>query len=193
MDLHLPGLDGIEATREIRRLPGDKGGVPIIALSASSMRNAVERARAAGMNAHLIKPIDPAALAAALAHYSRAGDTGEPVPPRGAIDEEHLRRLVDALGPAKVDELVATLAEDARLHRERLAEAQNLGDLAGVRVAAHALSGMTSSLGLTALSELTGAIEEACLEGQADRVAALSDRLDASMAAGLARLRALQL
>ena len=193
MDLHMPGLDGIEATREIRRLPGDKGGVPIIALSASSMRNAAERARAAGMNAHLIKPIDPAALAAALAHYSRAVDTGEPVPPRGAIDEEHLRRLVDALGPAKVDELVATLAEDARLHRERLAEAQNLGDLAGVRVAAHALSGMTSSLGLTALSELAGAIEEACLEGQADRVAALSDRLDASMTAALARLRALQL
>ncbi|MGH7645815.1 MAG: Hpt domain-containing protein, partial [Gemmatimonadales bacterium] len=74
----------------------------------------------------------------------------------------------------------------------QLAEAQALGDLAGVRAAAHALSGMAASLGLTALSELTGTIEEACLEGQADRVAALCDRLDPSLDEALARLRALR-
>jgi hypothetical protein len=51
---------------------------------------------------------------------------------------------------------------------------------------------MAASLGLTALSELTGAIEEACLEGQADRVAALCERLNPSMDAALARLHALR-
>jgi HPt (histidine-containing phosphotransfer) domain-containing protein len=98
----------------------------------------------------------------------------------------------DALGTAKVGELVAQLPEHAGPHRERLFGAQALGDLASVRAAAHTLSEIAASLGLTALSELTGAIEEACLEGQADRVAALCERLNPSMDAALARLRALQ-
>jgi HPt (histidine-containing phosphotransfer) domain-containing protein len=74
-----------------------------------------------------------------------------------------------------------------------VAEACTLGDLVGVRAAAHSLSGMAASLGLTALSELTGTIEEACLEGGADRVAALCDRLDPSLDEALAELRALRL
>ena len=192
MDLHMPGIDGFEATRKIRGLSGGKGDVPIIALSASSLRDSAERARAAGMNAHLVKPINPAALAAALADYTRPAAAGVTVSPHpGAVDEEHLRLLVDALGAAKVEELVAQLPQDAGLHSERLFEAQALGDLAGVRAAAHSLSGMAASLGLTALSELTGAIEEACLEGQTDRVAALCERVTPSMDATLARLRAL--
>src|SRR5262249_8200564 len=59
MDLHMPGMDGTEAAREIRRLPGGRGAVPIIALSASAMRGSAERALAAGMNRPLPKPIDP--------------------------------------------------------------------------------------------------------------------------------------
>jgi len=193
MDLHMPGLDGIEATRAIRRLPGATGALPVIALSASAMRDAAERALAAGMNGQLIKPIDPAALAAALADYVPRTNAGASAPSRaGVIDEEHLRLLVESLGPEKVEELVIELPKHARPQRERLLEAQAAGDLAGMRAAAHVLAGMAASLGLTALSELTGAIEEACLEGQADRVTALCDRLDPSIDAALARLRALQ-
>src|SRR5262249_27380449 len=140
MDLHMPGLDGIEATRAIRRLPGDKSTVPIIALSASSLRDSPERALAAGMNAHLVKPIDPAALAATLAHHARP-PTGEAAPRDSAVDQEHVRLLVAALGAAKVGELVTHLPEHASPHRQRLFEAQALGDLAGVRASAHALSG----------------------------------------------------
>jgi signal transduction histidine kinase/HPt (histidine-containing phosphotransfer) domain-containing protein len=193
MDLHMPGIDGIEATREIRGLPGGKGAVPIIALSASSLRDSRERALAAGMNAHLIKPIDPVALSAALAHHTRPTDLAATMAPRdGVVDEEHLRLLVESLGAEKVEKLVTKFPEYAGPYRERLAEALAAGDLASVRTAAHALSGMAASLGLTALSELTGAIEEACLEGQAGRVAALCDRVGPSMHAALARLRALQ-
>jgi signal transduction histidine kinase/DNA-binding LytR/AlgR family response regulator len=193
MDLHMPGIDGIEAAREIRRLTGTKGDIPIIALSASAMRDTAERARAVEMNGHLVKPIDPLALAAALADLGRPPDTGTTTPPRvGAVDEQHLRLLVESLGPAKVDELVARLPEHVRPYHEQLTEAQALGDLAGVRAAAHALSGITASLGLTGLCELTGAIEEACLEGQTARVAALCGCLDPSLDAAITRLRALR-
>jgi signal transduction histidine kinase/CheY-like chemotaxis protein/HPt (histidine-containing phosphotransfer) domain-containing protein len=194
MDLHMPGLDGIEATRMIRGLSGRKGEVPIIALSASAMRDAMERALAAGMNALLTKPIDPAALAAALARHTQRVDAGATAPVRtAAVDEEHLRLLVESLGPAKVEELVGELLEQARPYRQQLEEAQAQGDLAAVRTAAHALSGMAASLGLTALSEITGAIEAACLDGQSGRVAPLCGRVDAALDEGLARLRGLRL
>ena len=158
------------------------------------MRDSPERVRAAGMNGHLIKPIDPVVLAAALADHARPVQIGAAGPrPTGVVDEEHLRSLVDALGAAKVVELLTQLPEYAGPYREQLAEALALGDLVSVHTAAHALSGMAGSLGLTALSELTGAIEEACLEGQTYRVAALCERLDPSIDAAFTRLRTLQL
>jgi signal transduction histidine kinase/CheY-like chemotaxis protein/HPt (histidine-containing phosphotransfer) domain-containing protein len=194
MDLHMPGIDGFEATREIRCLPGDKGAVRIIALSASSMRDSRERAHAAGMDGHLVKPIDPTVLAAALAQErAHLGEIGATAPrDTKVVDEEHLRSLVDALGPAKVEALVAQLPEHAAAHRQQLADALVRGDLASARSAAHALSGMAGSLGLSALAELTGAIEQACFAGKAERAATLSDRLDPSMEAALTGLRALQ-
>jgi len=66
MDLHMPVLDGLNATREIRALPEPAGSTPVVALTASAL--AADRARclAAGMVDHLGKPIDPRALADVL-------------------------------------------------------------------------------------------------------------------------------
>jgi signal transduction histidine kinase/DNA-binding response OmpR family regulator len=193
MDVHMPEMDGIEATREIRRLPGEKGRVPIIALSASAMREETEACMEAGMVGHLPKPIDPAALATVLARYARAAPpAAEAVRDTASgIDESYVRLLVDSLGAAKVAELVADLPQHARPHRERLAAARGDTDLAQLRAAAHALAGMAANLGLTALAELTGSIEEACRAGRAAEATALCDRLDASFEDALARLEAL--
>ena len=48
MDVHMPEMDGIEATREIRRLPGERGRVPIIALSASAMQDETDAVHGGG-------------------------------------------------------------------------------------------------------------------------------------------------
>ncbi len=67
MDVHMPQLDGLEATRRIRDLPGDRGRVPIVALTADVVDDAVQRTRDAGMDAFLPKPVQAAQLRATLA------------------------------------------------------------------------------------------------------------------------------
>jgi CheY-like chemotaxis protein/nitrogen-specific signal transduction histidine kinase len=66
MDVTLPGLDGIEATRRIRALPGAAGQVPIIGISGRSEAGDESAARAAGMNFYFTKPVSPGKLAEVL-------------------------------------------------------------------------------------------------------------------------------
>ena len=61
MDLALPGMDGWEATRQIKAAP-DSADIPIVALTAFAMRGDEERARAAGCDAYVSKPFQPQAL-----------------------------------------------------------------------------------------------------------------------------------
>lgn len=58
MDVHMPGMDGLAATRAIRALPGAAGKVPVIAMTADVLPEQVERCRAAGMVDHVPKPIN---------------------------------------------------------------------------------------------------------------------------------------
>jgi len=195
MDVHMPEMDGIEATREIRRLPGEKGRVPIIALSASAMKEETDACMDAGMVGHLPKPIDPLALAAVLSRYAsaappaNASDGSSDGP--GSVDESYVRLLVDSLGAAKVGQLIAELPQHARPHRERLANVSAETELEPVRASAHALTGMAANLGLTSLAELTSGIEEACRAGRAAEAVSLCRRLDESFEEAVHRLEAL--
>ncbi len=58
MDIDLPGIDGLEATRRIRRSPID-GHIPIIAITSYAMRGDMEKILEAGCNGYFEKPIDP--------------------------------------------------------------------------------------------------------------------------------------
>lgn len=70
MDIMMPVMDGIQATREIRRLPrGDARTVPIIAMTANAFIEDRRKTLDAGMNAHLAKPLEPEQLRAVLAQY----------------------------------------------------------------------------------------------------------------------------
>jgi PAS domain S-box-containing protein len=76
MDLQMPGMDGFSAARAIRNLASANRQTPIIALSANVLPEHVEACAAAGMNDHIGKPVAPAELIGAVAHWTAGvGDT----------------------------------------------------------------------------------------------------------------------
>ncbi len=75
MDVCMPGMDGLEATRRIRALPGERRNVPIVALTAQVFAEQIEQCKSAGMNSHLAKPFAYEALLACVAQAA-AGKEG---------------------------------------------------------------------------------------------------------------------
>jgi signal transduction histidine kinase len=66
MDIHMPVMDGLSSTRHIRALPGERGRVPIVALTADVMSDAADQAMASGINAFLSKPLQKTQLQAVM-------------------------------------------------------------------------------------------------------------------------------
>jgi signal transduction histidine kinase/CheY-like chemotaxis protein len=76
MDVYMPGMDGRDATRQLRAAEGPNRDIPVIAVTASATAKDWEACHAAGMNAHVAKPIDPSQLHAALSEVLPANAAG---------------------------------------------------------------------------------------------------------------------
>lgn len=161
LDLHMPGMDGLEVTRVIRSSESMWAGVPVIALTARSDEAAVAAARAAGMNGFLVKPVDQSLLYEELRKVITAGPSAQrtmappPRPPAVAAAEDesllNLSRLESYKRLGMLGELVSDyLPEMARL-LARLVDAAARDDKEGCLSALHTLLGMSGEAGAQAL------------------------------------------
>jgi CheY-like chemotaxis protein len=73
MDMQMPEMDGLEATRRIRAMKEPWARIPIIAMTANAFKEDIEQCKAAGMNAHVAKPIDMGDLMEKLGDCLRGG------------------------------------------------------------------------------------------------------------------------
>jgi PAS domain S-box-containing protein len=162
MDIQMPELDGIAATRAIRALGTPAAATPIVALSANAMSEQREQYLAAGMDEVLTKPIDPRALielldgiaaetaAPALSQAEAADDaSGEPEI-AGASGLEALARVLDA---ERMAELIEVHVADARHRLDLLGATLASADLGLAARTAHELAGILVSFGGTALAQ----------------------------------------
>ncbi len=193
MDIHMPLLDGIGATRAIRStLPPDRQPT-ILALTANALAGDTERFRAAGMDGHLPKPVRAIDLARAVAHAVPplpAATDLVPLTPTPASEAtgalaslptvDHILAVLRALGDGD-DGLVGEIL-DAYLRADGLILADlDAPDASAEQVAsaAHKLKAAVGTLGADALAHRAAAVEAAARQGDASGAGALASELRA--------------
>jgi signal transduction histidine kinase/CheY-like chemotaxis protein/HPt (histidine-containing phosphotransfer) domain-containing protein len=172
MDVRMPEMDGLEATRRIREMAGPRGRVPILALTAQAFTEQIAECRSAGMNGHLVKPFDADSLLAAVVRAAAAGEAEAPLPAPAMITPP------PPPPPAPGSEFPVFDAKSF----DRTAEF-----LASDKVASY-LQAIASSAGALAQALRDQAIEGAALAEQAHALASSAGLLGFARAAGLCRL-----
>ncbi|MBS0562242.1 MAG: PAS-domain containing protein [Proteobacteria bacterium] len=200
MDVRMPGMNGIDATRFIRALPGAAGGVPICALTGDVGAADWDAYRAAGMDEVLSKPVELGALLAMLGRLVWRGrpvrtsdpPVAAPPPPAGelpAVLGPRIAELRVNLSPAVLADLVGKAMEELEQLMAQLRAALTAADAAGIEAHAHAMAGLAGSYALAALEHRAQAVVAAVRTGGPARAAASAGDLEALLAESCAALR----
>ena len=190
MDIQLPEMDGVEATRAIRALPDPRrASVPVVALTANAMPGDARHYLDNGMSDVLTKPIDPDRLSRAIAR-AVAGETAPDDRPgrHMRIDATMLDSLRGTIGSDKVDELIELFDTTSASTIEEIVAAAAMGQTELCAALAHRMKGGALNLGLTSVSEAALKIESAIAENCGiatlkKLIAELSDAYVGSLAA----------
>ncbi|HEY8616693.1 ATP-binding protein [Phenylobacterium sp.] len=163
MDVNMPVMDGLEATRRIRALGGAGATTPIVALTASALPEEVARCLQAGMDGHLSKPITQAILTRGLSRWlAPAPETAKPAPRPAAAADPAIAALAGKFAVRKAEALVALsplAALTAPLSVAQVAEAQAVS---------HKLAGVCGMFGEPELGEAARRLDDATRAAQLD-------------------------
>jgi HPt (histidine-containing phosphotransfer) domain-containing protein len=197
MDMQMPVMDGLTATRAIRQNSQFKD-LPIIAMTANAMASDRERCLEAGMNDHLAKPIDPDKLFEALLRWipARTGAASAAATPGAATQETPNSGPLEIPGidtqtalkriggnRQRYVSLLWRFAESQIDATGQIREALSARDSTNAQRIAHSLKGAAANLGVSALAAAAGGVETA-LRTQSDVEPALRE-MDAILRAAM--------
>ena len=182
MDVQLPGIDGLQATREIRALPAHRD-TPVLSMTANAFGDDRLACEQAGMQDHIVKPVDPELLYSTLLRWLPPGAPAaadaalapqlarppEPAPERArepvhGLDESVLARYF----AGRVDVYERVLRQFALTYRNGIAALNSpLADAAldAARRQAHSLKGASAAIGASALSAHAASLERDVIDG----------------------------
>ncbi|HEX7972369.1 MAG TPA: response regulator, partial [Thiobacillus sp.] len=180
MDWQMPEMDGLETTRQIRRLPTALRGIPIIALTANADAGFREACLASGANDYLSKPYTEAALAALLMQWLPQSAPAAPRVPLLNLPALHARYPDN---PGLVHDLETLFVATTEASLAALKHGIEQGDAAACRKEAHALKGAAASVLATVIQEGAARIEASVQGGDfataAAELALLEERFHA--------------
>jgi hypothetical protein len=188
MDVRMPEMDGLAATRAIRDLPPPAGTIPIVAFTANNDTADIKSCRAAGMNGFLAKPVTSAELAQAI-----ASALDRPMPPVTAagpraadaiLDRAALERFADDLGRDLLPRMLERIGAEMVRRLTELRTCAGAGERAALQREAHALKGSAATIGLTRLAALAKSLERNAATLEATAICHAIEEIEAAYAAG---------
>jgi signal transduction histidine kinase/CheY-like chemotaxis protein/HPt (histidine-containing phosphotransfer) domain-containing protein len=165
MDIQMPVVDGVSATRLIRALDFSVRDIPIIAMTANVYREQVASFLAAGMNAHIGKPFKRDELLATIQQWLPAGSSTGP-----SLDRDVYGEVLQAIGREGMIRLLDRLAQQIARCSAKLT-GPSAADRGSLARDAHALISTAGQLGFHELSEACRELEQACHAGADLKVA----------------------
>lgn len=187
MDISMPIMDGLSATRHIREGGGRSADAPIIAVSANVLPDAIDRFRNAGMNAFISKPIDTVSLRKALkgvAGNEASGFFGE-------ADSSRLQEMREDLGDTAFFRLLGEFVDETDALMVQLNNAAwQHGDQSALSKECHRIAGSAPLFDADDLRDVLISIEVAIENGAHDEISVLVHRAKGAWAAARKRLPA---
>jgi CheY-like chemotaxis protein len=183
MDVQMPVLDGIEATRAIRALP-EGSAVPIVALTAHAVGDERRRCEEAGMEGFLTKPIDPGLLFAAVeqvgsAAIAASGEHGEPLRP---VRIDKFRELMREAGVEEiVPETLRIYLREAPDRIQRIRAYMAGTDARALEAETHALKSASLNIWAVDLAEYLDQAENAAAANDVAGAAACLASIEAEL------------
>jgi len=170
MDMQMPDIDGLEATRRIRAEFPPERQPHIIAMTANTMAGDRERCLEAGMNDYIGKPVQREELRQALERFRPRTPSEDAVPApasAGLVDASTLEELCKSLGddgPVAVLDLIDTFLDSSPALLKDIEEGARTISLEKIRSTAHSLKSSAASLGALSLSNRARVLEIAARE-----------------------------
>jgi two-component system, sensor histidine kinase len=220
MDLHMPVLDGLGATRAIRGLSDPSiSTLPIVALTADALDDTRERCLVAGMNDFLTKPVSPQKLATSLRRLFGSATSAEALPTadgaaapstsiaaasstahvgtdigrQALVDEAAVAMSLQAMSLEKMGEMLEAFLAQGPETLQRLRAAVRDAQPLELRVNAHAAKGAALNLGLAGLAATAEALQQGASHLPAHEIARLVQRYEEQLGATRRVLRDLGL
>jgi CheY-like chemotaxis protein/HPt (histidine-containing phosphotransfer) domain-containing protein len=182
MDVMMPAMDGLTATRRIRAAEGAGARIAIVGLTAGSGPDNLAACLEAGMDAVTTKPVTPQRLRAAIADGLGTAGGNRSVDGPSEWSTSRLRELAETLGEEVVAEILRTFAEDTKANLETMRRAASSKDVQTTYRLAHSVTGAARNVGADALAEHASTLEQTIggLSGMqiADEVASMQTDLD---------------